>query len=85
MRHEAIALLETGTVEELSLDHDLGDETIVGSGYDVLEWLEKEVAMNGLIPPPIIEVHSTNSSVYPKMESAIKSIEKLATTNKQEK
>jgi len=35
---EAIALLETGQVRELSLDHDLGDDTR-GTGYDVVLWV----------------------------------------------
>ena len=30
---DAIALLEAGGVTELSLDHDLGNERQVGSGY----------------------------------------------------
>jgi len=37
---EAIALLESGAVEELSLDHDLGDDER-GTGYDVVLWIEK--------------------------------------------
>jgi hypothetical protein len=81
--HEVIALLKRGAVEALSLDHDLGDEESVGSGYDVLEWIEKEVATNGFNPPRIIKIHSANSSVYPKMNLAIESIEKLAAKNKQ--
>jgi hypothetical protein len=81
--HEAIALLKKGTVRALSLDHDLGDEESVGSGYDVLEWIENEVVTNGFIPPQIIKIHSANSSVYPKMNLAIESIEKLAAKNKQ--
>ena len=35
---ETIALLESGVVEQLSLDHDLGTEL---TGYDVLKRLEK--------------------------------------------
>jgi hypothetical protein len=78
---ETIALLKTGSVKELDLDHDLGDQKIVGSGYDVLEWLEHEVALEKFIPPSIINIHSANPSVYPKMELAIKSIKKLAQKN----
>ena len=33
--HEVIALLQTETVEEPSLHHDLGDEAIVGRGHDI--------------------------------------------------
>ena len=78
---EAIALLRTGKVEELSLDNDLGDEAIAGSGCDVLEWLEKETAMHGFIPPPTIVVHGANASVYPKMLHAISSIAHLSGKN----
>ena len=49
---EAIALLETGSVEELSLDHDLGDDER-GAGYDVVLWIEEAVALRGFKPPRI--------------------------------
>ena len=47
---EAVALLETGEVEELSLDHDLGDDER-GTGYDVILWIEEAVALRGFTPP----------------------------------
>ncbi len=37
---EAIALLRTGTVAHLSLDHDLG-EAANGTGYAVAAWIEE--------------------------------------------
>ena len=40
--HEAIELLKTGAVEEISLDHDLGDDDN-GTGYDVVTWIEEAV------------------------------------------
>ena len=73
---EAIALLETGRVEELSLDHDLGDDER-GTGYDVVLWVEEAVALRGFRPPRM-SVHSANSSARQKMESGIRSIEALA-------
>lgn len=73
---EAIALLESGGVEELSLDHDLGDDQH-GTGYDVLLWLEEAVAMRGFIPPQV-RVHSANVSARQKMEAAISTIQRLA-------
>lgn len=82
---ETIVLLKAGAVKELDLDHDLGDEKIVGSGYDVLEWLEREVALEKFIPPTLIKIHSANTSVYPKMELAIESIKKLSQKNMREK
>ena len=74
---EAVALLETGDVVEISLDHDLGDDER-GTGYDVLLWIEEAVALRGFAPPSMF-VHSANSSARQKMESAIATIERLAT------
>lgn len=72
---EAIKLLETGEVELISLDHDLGDDER-GTGYDVLLWIEEQVYLNGFKPPEII-VHSSNSSARQKMELAIANIKKV--------
>lgn len=47
---EVITLLETGQVTELSLDHDLGDDSH-GTGYDVILWIEEAVALRGFMPP----------------------------------
>lgn len=74
---DVINFLMTEHVEELSLDHDLGDDSH-GTGYTVLLWLEEQVALNGLTPPKI-RVHSANSSARLKMEAAIESINRLAT------
>ena len=73
---EVIALLKTGQVRELSLDHDLGDDAR-GTGYDVVLWIKQAVALEGFVPPKI-SVHSANSSARDKMLSGIRSIEKLA-------
>lgn len=77
---EAIALLETGEVQELSLDHDLGDDTR-GTGYDVVLWVEEAVALRGFRPPRMV-VHSANSSAREKMLAGIQAIERLAQLNK---
>jgi len=69
---EAIELLKTGQVEEISLDHDLGDDDH-GTGYDVILWIEEAVVARGFKPPKIA-VHSANSSARVKMELGIKSI-----------
>jgi len=76
---EAIALLESGQVTHLSLDHDLGDDEH-GTGYDVVLWIEEAVATRGFMPPHIA-VHSANSSARIKMEAGIRSIERLAERN----
>lgn len=73
---EVIALLRAGGVEELSLDHDLGDDR-KGTGYDVILWIEEAVALRGFIPPRI-RVHSANAAARVRMELGVASIERLA-------
>ncbi|QWL58829.1 hypothetical protein HQ400_11595 [Aeromonas jandaei] len=69
---EAIAWLETETVTEISLEHDLGDDDR-GTGYDVILWIENEVMTNNFIPPQI-HIHSANVSARRKMELGIMAI-----------
>lgn len=76
---EAIALLEQGSVVELSLDHDLGDDDH-GTGYDVVLWVERAVAERGFVPP-VMHVHSANSSARIKMEAGIAAISRLHQRN----
>jgi len=47
---ETIALLKAGGVEEVSLDHDLGDDQR-GTGYDVILWIEEAIVLNGFFRP----------------------------------
>jgi hypothetical protein len=77
---EAIDLLKTREVVEISLDHDLGllDHEPEATGYDVVVWIEEQVARAGFVPPEVIAVHSSNSSAAPKMERGIASIRRLA-------
>lgn len=74
--NEAIEFLKGGGVEEISLDHDLGDDDC-GTGYDVVLWIENSVYTNNFIPPKIC-MHSANSSAGHKIGSGIKSIEHKA-------
>jgi hypothetical protein len=77
---ETIELLRSGEVAELSLDHDLGLDTEDAelTGYDVLLWLERQVAEERWsFPPPSIRVHSANPIGRSRMERAIASIERL--------
>lgn len=71
---EVIVLLQTESVEIISLDHDLGDDNR-GTGYDVILWIEKQV-FNNNYQPPIIQVHSANSSARQKMMNGINSIQR---------
>lgn len=65
-------MLQTGEVTELSLDHDLGDDSH-GTGYDVLVWIEEAIALNGFVPPAI-KIHSANPAAVQRMEAALRSI-----------
>jgi hypothetical protein len=76
---EVISLLRTGQVEELSLDHDLGDDAR-GTGYDVVLWIEEAVVVSGF-QPPRIKVHSANASARAKMLAGIAAINRLAERN----
>jgi hypothetical protein len=75
---EAIELLMTNTVEEISLDHDLGDDTH-GTGYDVVLWIEEAVATREFVPPKIL-VHSDNPPARARMEAGIRNITRLSHT-----
>ena len=63
-------------MKAISLDHDLGDDTI-GTGYDVVLWIEEQVAMNKM-NPPIIQIHSANTSAKSKMLAGIEKIYRIS-------
>ena len=71
----AIGLLKENRVSHISLDHDLGDETIVGNGYHVACWIERH-AHEGDLAPLTWEVHTDNASAYPKMIKALENADK---------
>ncbi len=62
-------------VEVISLDHDLGDDQR-GTGYDVITWIEQEVAL-GRLTPTLILVHSANPIAAQRMRAGIESISNL--------
>ena len=77
---QTIDLLQTGTVEELSLDHDLGLDTAESerTGYTVLVWLEAEVAHDRWRHAlPEFTIHSANPVGRSRMQRAIESIQRL--------
>lgn len=64
-------------IEEISLDHDLGNDEI-GTGYDIVTLIEEWVYLENYLPP-VLKVHSDNSSAKAKMLNGIKNInEKVA-------
>lgn len=71
----AIGLLETGEVEAISFDHDLGYDEAGRemSGYDVLLWIEEAVALRGFKPPEMT-VHSANPPGHERLLRGIEAI-----------
>lgn len=74
--YQAIALLETGKVEVISLDHDLGDDDR-GTGYDVLLWMQ-EAARERRFTPPEIRIHSASPTARIKMQMTAEAIQQRA-------
>lgn len=73
---QVFEFLENCKISELSLDHDLGDDEI-GTGNDVVCYVEEKVYFNRDYHLPVIKVHSDNSSAKDKMYRGIKHIENL--------
>ena len=71
---DAIQLLKEHSVEEMSFDHDLGEDAL--SGYDVLTWIEEKV-FEGKFNPPKIWIHTVNPAGHKKMVAAKKQIERM--------
>ena len=65
---EAIIILDSLPVEELSLDHDLGGKK---TGYDIICWIEKQMETNNFIPPQKIICHSSNPVDEQNIELAL--------------
>jgi hypothetical protein len=55
---QAISLLKTGQVSEISFDHDLGPEE-AGTGYQVAKFIE-ESAFSGTLTRLTYKIHSAN-------------------------
>lgn len=70
---EAIKLIKTGKVTEISFDHDLGQGK---SGYDVARFIE-EGAFNGNIKRIIWTVHSFNPVGSKNIIRAMKSADRF--------
>ena len=64
-------------IDEISLDHDLGDENIYGTGYRVACFIETYVHECHPKHLPQIYVHSNNSVGRYKIEQTIKNIKSM--------
>lgn len=70
---DAIRLLTLHNIQELSLDHDLGEEK---TGYDIAKWLEKR-AYYGFTVPKAVTIHSANPVGRKNIELALTSMRRL--------
>jgi len=68
---ETIHILSKHSVKMISLDHDLGEN--IGTGYDVLLWIENKVFTENYKSPEII-IHTSNPSARRKMELTVQKI-----------
>lgn len=65
--------VEAGQEIVLSLDHDLGED--IPTGYDLLNWIERDVVTEKNFRPNItFSIHSANPVGRMNMERAIKAI-----------
>jgi hypothetical protein len=74
---ETIKLLESFQVEEISLDHDLGDDQNLGTGYDCILWIEERTFNDPKYNPPTMSIHSANPAGRENMARGIMSINKI--------
>jgi len=72
---EAIELLKTGEVEEISLDHDLGPEW-AGTGYDVACYIER-AAHEGTLQNMRLKLHTANPVGRERMAQALRSAKRV--------
>jgi len=77
--NEAIMILDSLPVQELSLDHDLGKKR---TGYDIICWIEEQMETNNFIPPEKIICHSANPVGKNNIELAIKRITRSKNENR---
>jgi len=72
----AIQVLEFSPyIDEVSLDHDLGDLDDCGDGYEVACWIEERAA-RGLLRQLKWSVHSANPAGASKMRAALESADR---------
>lgn len=71
--HQAIALVDTGRVVDLSLDNDLMDDQLYGQGKHVIDFIVMEQGAEGrdLWPRDGVTLHTANAAARAQMGRAI--------------
>jgi hypothetical protein len=72
---KAIRLLQLGMVTSISLDHDLGEEALYGTGYDVAREIER-LAYTGKLKRITVRVHTQNPVGERRIRLALQSAER---------
>lgn len=72
---EAIKMLKSGKVIEVSLDHDLGPPE-AGTGDDVAKWIEQS-AFHGKLKQLDWNIHSANPVGVQNMKAALTSADRF--------
>lgn len=73
---QAIAVLESGVVDEISLNYDLGCAPGAGTGIDVLRWISGRAVSDPEFPVPKIQVHSEFPPISEKLMREIEEARK---------
>lgn len=79
---DCMYLLETGEVEHLSFDHDLGDYGSENSGYNLATWIESK-AFDDELPRLTWDIHSQNPVGRDRIEAAMRSAERYWDKNEE--
>ena len=72
-----ILMEHNGNVQEISLDHDLGDSCQGEIGTHVVNFIEEWVFEDKMINPPVIHVHSANPDGRKNMIAGVQSIQRF--------
>lgn len=73
---EAISLIDSTHIDAISLDHDLGEVEVAGTGYDVALHMEELAHTTDWLPPKVMECHSANPVGRQRITNALQSIKK---------
>jgi hypothetical protein len=81
--YQVITYINKGDVTEVSLDHDLGNEEIYGTGYMVAKAIE-EAAFHGYIKRLKWRIHSQNSVGVATMRQALENADRYWTAGEED-
>lgn len=78
---EAIRILDTGIVSEISFDHDLGN-SLEKTGYNIVCWIEMKLFTGEWAFVPKMSVHSMNPVGRRNIQTVIDQINRFSSEGK---